>query len=138
MPDYFVPLDTSYLSNYYRTLYNRGILNQFVLNYVDENREKLKAKYPEFNNFYEKFESTDDFLIQLSAYAESKGLTMNDSDFSRSKEHIQTVIKAYIARDLWNSSEFYQVYNTKNESYLKAIEVLKDTNKYQAALQTLN
>ena len=138
MPDYFVPLDTSYQSDYYRKLINRGILNLFVLNYVDGNREKLNSKYPDFNSFNEKFESTDDILNQLYVYAESQGLTMNDSDFSRSLNHIKTVIKAYIARDLWNTSEFYQVYNTKNESYLKAIEVLKDSNEYQAALQTTN
>lgn len=138
MPDYFVPLDTSYQSDYYRRLINRGILNLFVLNYVDDNREKLNARYPDFNAFNARFEATDDIISQLSAYAESQDLKWTDSDFSRSEEHIKTVIKAYIARDLWNSSEFYQVYNTINESYLRAIEVLKDTNKYQAALQTLN
>jgi len=138
MPDYFVPLDTSYQSDYYRRLINKGILNLFVLNYVDDNRENLNARYPDFNAFNVRFEVTDDIISQLSAYAESQDLTWNDSDFSRSEEHIKTVIKAYVARDLWNSSEFYQVYNTKDESYLKAIEVLKDTNKYQAALQTLN
>ena len=137
MPDYFVPLDTSYQSDYYLKLINRGILNLFVLNYVDDNRKNLTIRYPEFRIFNEKFETSDDILNQLSAYAESKGLTLNASDLSRSQEHIKTVIKAYIARDLWNTNEFYQVYNTKNESYLKAIEVIKDASKYQAALQIL-
>jgi len=137
MPDYFVPLDTSYLSDYYRKLINRGILNLFVLNYVDANRVKLNSKYTDFNTFNSKFEVNDELLDQLIKYAADKGLAKNDSDFVRSGEHIKTILKAYMARDLWTSSDFYQIYNAKNESYLKAIEVLKNSSEYQAALQAL-
>ncbi len=138
MPDYFVALDTSYQSDYYRKLINRGILNIFVLNYVDENRAKLNSRYPDFNTFNEKFESSDEIISRLTVYARNKGLEINDADFERSRDHIKTVIKAYIARDLWNTSDFYQVYNTRNESYLKAIEVLKSSSEYQAALHVSN
>jgi len=138
MPDYFVPIDTTYQSNYYRKLINRGILNLFVLNYVDNNRQQLHVKYPEFRIFIEKFEPSDDIINQLITYAETQDLTLNDADFSRSKDHISHVIKAYIARDLWNTNEFYQVYNARNESYLKALEIIKDTGKYTAALDFKN
>jgi carboxyl-terminal processing protease len=138
MPDYFVPLDTSYQSDYYRKLVNRGILNLFVLNYVDANRAKLHSRYPDFSTFDAKFELTDEILDQLTAYAANNGLARNDSDFARSRDQIITVIKAYMARDIWDSSDFYQIYNTRNETYLKAIEVLKDDSEYQAALQALN
>jgi carboxyl-terminal processing protease len=137
MPDYFVPLDTSYQSDYYRKLISRGILNLFVLNYVDNNRVKLNSRYPDFSSFNTKFEITDELLNQLKEYAVSKELVMNDADYTRSLDHIKTVIKAYIARDIWNTSDFYQIYNTKNESYLKAIEVLRNANEYQVALQSL-
>jgi len=138
MPDYFVPIDTTYQSNYYRKLINRGILNLFVLNYVDNNRQQLHVKYPEFRMFIEKFEPSDDIINQLITYAETQDLTLNDADFSRSKDHISHVIKAYIARDLWNTNEFYQVYNARNESYLKALEIIKDNGKYTAALDFKN
>jgi carboxyl-terminal processing protease len=88
--------------------------------------------------FIEKFEPSDDIINQLITYAETQDLTLNDADFSRSKDHISHVIKAYIARDLWNTNEFYQVYNARNESYLKALEIIKDTGKYTAALDFKN
>lgn len=138
MPDYFVPIDTTYQSNYYRKLINSGILNLFVLNYVDNNRQQLQGKYPEFGIFIQKFEPSDDILNQLTAYAETQNLPPDDTDISRSKDHIRHIIKAYIARDLWNTNEFYQVYNTRNESYLKALEILKDNGKYQVALDFNN
>jgi carboxyl-terminal processing protease len=134
MPDYFVPIDTSYQSKYYGKLINLGILNLFVLNYVDNNRTLLHNKYPEFKIFNEKFEPSDDILNELTTYAETQGLALDAADFSKSKDHMRHVIKAFIARDLWNTNEFFQVFNTRNESYLKALEVLKDAGKYQTAL----
>ncbi|UCH15205.1 MAG: S41 family peptidase, partial [Bacteroidales bacterium] len=38
MPDFFVPIDTSFYSDYYRDLMRRGILNRFTLKYIDNNR----------------------------------------------------------------------------------------------------
>ncbi len=38
MPDYFVSIDTSYYSDYYRQLIRKGLLNRFVLQYVDTRR----------------------------------------------------------------------------------------------------
>ena len=138
MPDYFVPLDTSYLSDYYKKLINRGILNTFVYEYVDENRDKLISSYPDFNTFNSKFECTDEIIGRLTAYAQSQDLAMNATDLEKSLDHIKTIIKGYIARDFWSTSDFYHIYNTRNENYLKAIEVLRSSSEYQAALQSSN
>lgn len=135
MPDCFTPFDTSYQSLYYNKLLNQGILNIFVLNYVDDNRNKLHSDYPEFDEFNKHFVVSDDLVDHLITYAEGEGLQLNPDELSRSKEQIRLLIKAYMARDLWNTGEFYQIMNTKNNSVLKAIEILKDSGKYQVALQ---
>jgi carboxyl-terminal processing protease len=138
MPDYFSPYDTSYQSLYFNKLLNQGILNFFVLNYVDDNRRKLHSNYPEFNEFNNNFIVSDDLIDRLITYAEGEGLELNADDLSKSKEQIRLLIKAYMARDLWNTSEFYQIINTRNNSVLKAVEILHDTEKYQAALHQMN
>jgi len=43
--------------------------------------------------------------------------------------------KAYMARDLWNTSEFYEIINRDNPSVIKAIEVLDGPGLYQALQQ---
>jgi carboxyl-terminal processing protease len=134
MPDYFIPYDTSYLTEYYRKLSNQGILNLFVLKYVDDNRKQLNSKYPEFAGFNEQFVVSDKLTNQLIAYAEDEGLPFMPADFKRSKEHIRLQIKAYIARDLWDTNEYYQVMNAEDNSVKKAIEILGDSGQYQAAL----
>lgn len=136
MPDYFVPIDTTYNSGYYNRLLNRGILNFYTLSYVDDHRTELQANYPTFQSFLDGFTIKDKVLKDLFAYAAEEDLEFNEEDFNVSREHIKLVLKAYIARDLWNSSAFYQVFNTANPSVLKATEVLDGHDIYQALLQS--
>jgi carboxyl-terminal processing protease len=136
MPDYFVPLDTTYNSTYYNRLLNRGIVNFFTLTYVDDHRQEFQKKYPSFRAFYEDFTVTDKILEDLVAYAAEEDLPFDKEDFEVSREHLRMMLKAYMARDLWNTSEFYRVYNDSNPSVLKAIEVLEGQDTYQALLQS--
>ncbi len=80
------------------------------------------------------FNVSDKILEDLTTYASGEGLAFNEEDFGISREHIRLVLKSYIARDLWNTSEFYQVLNVSNPSVLKAIEVLESQDIYQALL----
>ncbi len=136
MPDFFVPLDTTYNSRYYSRLLNKGIINFFTLSYVDDHRKELHEKYPTFQSFLDGFTIKDKILEDMIAYATEEDLEYDKEDFDISREHIRLVLKAYVARDLWNSSEFYQVFNTTNPSVLKAIEVLNGQDIYQALLQS--
>ncbi len=136
MPDYFVPLDTTFNTAYYSRLLNRGMINFFTLSYVDDHRKELQAQYPTFQSFLKGFSVDDKILEDLTTYATAEDLAFDKEDFNVSKEHIRLILKAYIARDIWNSSEFYQVYNTVNPSVLKAIEVLESQDIYQALLQS--
>ncbi len=135
MPDYFVPLDTTFNSRYYNRLLNRGIINFFTLSFVDNHRGELAEKYPSFDEFMDDFTINDKILDDLTSYASEEDLAFNEEDFNVSKEHIKLVLKSFIARDIWNSSEFYQVFNTSNHSVLKALEVLESQDIYQALLQ---
>ncbi len=135
MPDYFVPLDTSFISDYYNKLVNRGILNFFLLSYVDDHRNELTSKYPSFDSFRDEFQVNDRLLNELTAYAEDQDLAFEEGDYQVSREHMRLMVKAYMARDLWNTSEFYEIVNEENPSVIKAIEVLANQALYQALLQ---
>jgi carboxyl-terminal processing protease len=102
---------------------------------VDDHRQELTSKYPDFQSFLDGFTVKDKILEDMIAYAAEEDLPYDQEDFDISREHIRMILKAYIARDLWNSSEFYQVFNTSNPSVLKAIEVLNGQDIYQALLQ---
>lgn len=139
MPDIFVPIDTTFATKYYSQMVRKGIFNKFVLTYVNNNREKLEGKYKSkngsnFEKFKKDFVVTDKFLQDLVDFATKEKLKLNESEYERSKEHMRVNLKAAIARDLFDSGEFYQIINSVDPIYNEAIEVIKNDNLYNAKL----
>ena len=135
MPDFFVPVDTSYLTDFYQEIISTGILSRFVLNHVDNNRKKIKRDYPDFNSFKNKFVVDDELINEMIKYAkENNEEAVNHQDMEASVDHIKMLIKAYIARDIWATNEFYQVYNDHNRTLLKAISIMNDKRLYDETL----
>jgi carboxyl-terminal processing protease len=134
MPDIFVPVDTSSYSDYFGALIRQGILNQFVLEYVDKNRKKLTNTYTSFSQFNKEFSISTELLEKLIAYAEKQGLSNDAGGIQTSSERISLTFKAYVARDLWTTSEFYQVVNASDRNVSAAIDVMKNWEQYQEKL----
>ena len=134
MPDYFVPIDTSNFSVYYRDLINRGIFNQFILQHVDNNRNELKRKYPDFETYKKKFQAGEDLLEELVTFASSEGLEFSEEDWNTSKSQISMLMKGYVARDLFETGSFFEIYNESDPMFLKAVEILEDPEMHQAKL----
>jgi carboxyl-terminal processing protease len=125
MPDIFVPIDTSFYTEYYRDIVRDGILNRFALNYVDDNRTDLNKKFASFDAFDKEFD-TESTFNSLVDFAEKEGLKKKDDQINTSKPYISKLLKAYIARDLWSSTEFFRVYNQGEAFFNKAVETIKD------------
>lgn len=126
MPDVFVPLDTSFSSKYYDELRRNGVMNDFTLTYVDENRARLKATHKDVYAFKKAFQLDEDFMKQFFAYAEKKSVKFNEELYKKSEPLIRSQLKALIARDLWGTSAYYYVINDINNFYTKALETLND------------
>jgi carboxyl-terminal processing protease len=135
MPDFFVAMDTTYYTDYYRDIIRKGILNQFALTYVDDNRQRLKGEFIEFESFEDNFTVSDSLLKSLYAYASKEGLVYNADEIKISEDQIRLLLKAYLARDIWNTNEFYRIINRREPKIRKALELMKDSEQYQAMLQ---
>ncbi|MFH0759125.1 MAG: S41 family peptidase [Bacteroidota bacterium] len=126
MPDYFVPVDTTSFSDYYRALINKGVLNRFILQYVDDHRDQYMKEYPDFDSFNRDFQPGPEQLGALTAFAAKEELPFDQKQWDLSKDQISLLVKAYMARDLWSLARFYEVYNASNEVFKKAVEILND------------
>ena len=125
MPDLFVPTDTIGFSLYYRDLVASGTLNQFILNYLDNNRQQLETKYANYREFNENFEVVESIVEALIAEGEKKKFKSDVEEFRKvSLPLAKSQIKALIARSLWTPSEYFQTINPSTKVYNKAIEVL--------------
>ena len=130
-PDIFVPFDTSYYSDYYRDIIRKGILNQFVLEYVDNNRNKLLKGFPEFGTFKSNFTIDEKLFEKFVAFAVKQELEKDEEALSVSGEQIKLMVKAFIARDIYGRSEFFEIFNTSNATYNKALEVLNNWGEFE-------
>jgi len=126
MPDYFVPIDTTVYTDYYRGLIGQGIFNRFILQYVDEQREGLLKKYPDFKSFKSGYSVPKSALDQLVSFASEEGQEFVESEWNISKEHISLLFKSYMARDLWGMEYFFEVFNPSDDVYNKAVEILEN------------
>ncbi len=134
MPDIFIPVDTAGYTGYYRDLIRKGIMNQFVLEYVDNNRQKLQNKYKTFAAYRDEFVITNELLDKMTEYAASEKLAKNEEELAISLNKISVTLKAYIARDLFTTSEFYEILNQDDENFKMAVKVLENWNYYSEKL----
>jgi carboxyl-terminal processing protease len=98
---------------------------------VNSQRTNLKSKYPDFVTFKKNFKADQAFMDAFLAHVEKEkaDLKFNAEEFELSKKLIQTRLKAEIAQNLWDYSEFYEIYNSRNEILQKAINILQ-TKEY--------
>ena len=130
MPDYFVPLDTNKYTKYHRDIVRRGTMLQATLRYLDDNREALQKNYPTMQNFIKDFVVDEDFLGRLRSMAQRDSVKLEggEEEYKRSIPMLSLQMKALLARDLWDMSEYMQVMNTRDDNFLKAYELLQERN----------
>ncbi len=111
MPDRFVGLDTVPYSKYYRNVVAKGLINKYVIGYVDKNRKELKKKYKTDDKFVEDFEVTPDMLADLRKLADAEGIEFDQEQFDRALPLFRMSIKGLIGRDLFEQATYHKVYN---------------------------
>jgi carboxyl-terminal processing protease len=134
MPDVFVSADTSNNSAYFNKLYAKNVLISFTLDYYDKNRTFLNEQYKSFNDFKTKFEFTPDQIKSLIARGEAEGVKYNEDQFNKSRKEILLILKGYIASNMWQTSELYQVVNENDKVIDKALKVISDKSTYNYIL----
>ncbi len=131
MPDYFIPLDTSFISHYYTDVFRKGLLNDFTVQYIETKRKDLLNMYPDISAFKKGFTNDQKLLDEFVAYAETKELPRNEKDIEVSGPQIKTVLKALIARNLYNMNAQFEILGDSDPDLIKAIEVIKNDNLFQ-------
>ena len=74
MPDVFVPWDSTPITDYYLDLRRKNMINLFVSDYVDRNRENLQKQYPEFKSFKQNFKIDDAMMKNFNAFVEKESI----------------------------------------------------------------
>ncbi|MCM1503629.1 MAG: S41 family peptidase [Muribaculum sp.] len=134
MPDKFVPIDTTWYSPYYRNMMAKGIFNKYILNYVDSHREELLKQYPDEQAFIDKFTPSDSFRDGFINMGKESGVEFNEEEFKRSETYINTILKALLASDLYESSTYSRIVNDINPTYKEGLRLINDKKEYERLL----
>ncbi len=126
MPDHFIPLDTTHYSRLHRELVAKNAVVSQNLRYMDKNRKKLLKQYPSFQLFKEQFEVPQSLIDNVMREGEKQKVKpKDDEELQRTLPTLRLQLKALIARDLWDMSEYYSIFYEDSEIVKKALELLK-------------
>jgi carboxyl-terminal processing protease len=134
MPDVFVAADTSNYSEYFNGLRNKDVFRSFTDEFADKNRTRIKSSFPKFDDFKNKFEFTTEEVNNFIKAAEDVGVKFNEKQFAVSKDEILKILKAQVANNIWQSTEFYRIYNEGDVVIAKALKLLGDNSGYNKIL----
>ena len=123
MPDYFVPQDTTGHTAYYTEVQNKGYTYSFAFQYSDKNRSTLK-KFKDYNELCAYLDK-ENINLQFYKFAESKGVSPEAKGQAEAADVINNILKAYICRNILGESAFYPILNSKDETIIKALEVMQ-------------
>lgn len=126
MPDFFVPIDTTLYTDWHRNLVAKGVIIRSTTGYIEQHRQELKDKYKDFKVFNKKFKIDDDFMDEVLALAEKEKVEFDEEQCRKSLPLVKTQLKALIARDLWDMSEYFQVMNATERTVQQALKVLNE------------
>ena len=125
MPDEFVPLDTLQYTRFHRQLAVKNIIINNNLRYIDNNRKQLRNKYKSFELFNREFEVPQTLIDTILADAEKEKVKPKDDELQRTLPYLRLQLKALVARDLWDMSEYFQIMNERNDIVQRALEVIQ-------------
>jgi carboxyl-terminal processing protease len=130
VPDIFVPLDTSVHYKYFNTLIRKNIFFPYVVSYVDQHRNELLEKYPDFQSFKNNFVVTPSVLDDLMALGEKSGVKKDEKSMKELSDVIFRQIRALISRDMYDSGDYYRIMTEDDPELKKAVELLSDPKAY--------
>ena len=125
MPDEYIPLDTTVYTRFHRELTAKSIVLQHNLRYVDNHRKQLKKAWTSFDAFKQNFQVPQSLVDAILKDGEKQNIKPKDqAELEKTLPHLRLQLKALIARDIWDMSEYYSIFNEENEMVKRALEVM--------------
>lgn len=134
MPDVFVSADTSFYTDYFGRIRSKGLFNSFSLEYSDKYRDKILRDYKNFEDFRNRFEFSKDDIAWFLKICEDEGVKYNEAQYKISGNEINKILKALIASSLWQTTEYFRIYNEGDKVIEKALMMLSDQKDYRKVL----
>ncbi len=120
-PDVFIPLDTSFQNDYFLTALQ--FLPQFASRWMEkQNKSALPGTSEQFT---QQFKITDSMFADLVAFVDTQGHPADTDQIARCKPELSLMLKARIAKLLFQEEGQYRTLNDDDPAVEKALQVLR-------------
>lgn len=130
MPDVFIPWDSTRYNQLYSDLIRKGIFNAFVNEYLDQNRKDLVKKYKDFDRFNQSFFISENEFDAFIEKAKDK-FEVEPEELDHNIDFIKLQIKAMIARNMYSTSDYFEVLWHEDREINTALQVMSEDMVYQ-------
>ena len=139
----------------HRELAAKSCITGTTLKWIEKNRKRLTKEYDidayrkahakwlsgknykvedirsGFERFKQDFTVPQDMMDILIAKAKEEKIEYTDSAFQATLPLLKLQLKALVARDLWDMSEYHEIFNTSSEIYTQGLKALKNEELFQ-------
>ena len=119
-------LDTLAFTKFYTAINRNNLFNTVSLRYIDNHRKALKKQYRTFADFRRDYVVPQSLIDQLLDEAKKKKVTpKDDAELQKTLPDLRLMLKALVALDLWDRSEYFQLANDRSDIYKAALHQLE-------------
>jgi carboxyl-terminal processing protease len=120
MPDVFIPLDTTSSTLYLMRLRVSGVFQDFAFDFLRNKRKSFSS----IQSYMSNFKIDQNLMDQFMAYSKKETKVVFDAkQFALSKSKIELLLKAEIARQIWQENGYFEVLNKYDKEVIKAISL---------------
>ncbi len=130
MSDIFVPLDSLRYTDSYSALIRKGVVNGYVNDFLDNNRQSITEKYSNFDDFNKGFNLSNDDFSEFLKRAGDEDIELSDEELAYNELFMKTQLKALIARNIFETGDYFEVLSPLDPEIQKALEVIHDKKTY--------
>ena len=134
MPDIFVPFDSVRYSRTYTDFIRKGVINGFVNDYLDQNRKSLLKNYPDFKQFNSNFSLSEDDFRTFVEKGDKEKIEISEEEITTNKAFVMLQLKGLIARNLYETGDYFEVIAPADKEISKALEVINQDQTYKNLL----
>ncbi len=126
-PDVVVQTDTTGYTPYYAKLIRRGVVNEFVNDYMDRHRAQIAQTSPTFDDFAKRYTVSEQMISDLAALGAVRGVAIDSTALATSRPLAQLQLRALVAQRLFGTEGFYRVMNGgRNDAFRQAVELMRE------------
>ena len=114
------------IKKFHNEMAAKSVIITQSLKYIDSNRKALKKQYPTFDKFFTDYEIPQSYIDTVIKAAEKENIKpKDDEELKQTMPMLRMQLKALVARDIWDMSEYFHIINESSEFVQKALEVLR-------------